>query len=82
VRAGERLWPEGCDATYELEALDILERLLRPTSAGDALEALYRDFQFRHGVRPTATEVLQPEFNPRSIGRRGWLNFVHHGRSY
>jgi superfamily II DNA or RNA helicase/HKD family nuclease/diadenosine tetraphosphate (Ap4A) HIT family hydrolase len=78
VRAGERLWPEGCDVTYELEALDILARLLRPTSAGDALEAFFRDFQFRNGVRPTATEVLHAGFNPRSSGHGGWLNFVRH----
>jgi hypothetical protein len=78
VRAGERLWPDGCDVTYELEALDILKRLLQPTSAGDALEAFYRDFLFRHGVRPTATEVLHAGFNPRSSGHGSWLNFVRH----
>lgn len=78
VRAGERLWPEGCSVVYELESLDILQRLLRPTSAGDALEAFYRDFQFRHGQRPTATEVLHAGFNPRSSGHGGWLTFVRH----
>ncbi|WP_293682659.1 DEAD/DEAH box helicase family protein, partial [uncultured Phenylobacterium sp.] len=78
IRSGERIWPEGCEVTYELEALDILEKLLRPTSAGDALEAFYRDFQLRNGLRPTATEVLHAGFNPRSSGNGGWLSFVRH----
>lgn len=78
IRAGERIWPEGCEVTYELEALDILQKLLRPTSAGDALEAFYRDFELRHGVRPSATEALHAGFNPRSNGHGGWLNFVRH----
>lgn len=76
IRAGERIWPEGCEVTYDLEALDILQKLLRPTSAGDALEAFYRDFHLRHGVRPSATEALHAGFNPRSNGHGGWLTFV------
>lgn len=76
IRAGECLWPDGCEITYELEALDIVARLLRPTAAGDALEAFYRDFLFRNGVRPTASEVVHAGFNPRSSGHGGWLNFV------
>jgi hypothetical protein len=78
ISAGEHLWPEGCEVTYDLEAIDILRRLLRPTSTGDALEAFYRDFELRHGVRPNATEVLHAGFKPGSNGHAGWLNFVRH----
>lgn len=78
IRAGERFWPDGCEVTYELEALDILQKLLRPTSAGDVLEAFFRDFELRHGVRPSATEALHAGFNPRTNGHGGWLSFVRH----
>jgi hypothetical protein len=78
IRAGEPLWPNGCDVTYELKALDIISGLLGSSSAGDALEAYYRDFQLRHEMRPTATEVLHAGFKPQSSGHGGWLNFVRH----
>jgi superfamily II DNA or RNA helicase/diadenosine tetraphosphate (Ap4A) HIT family hydrolase len=68
--------PEGCSVTYELESIRILEDLLRPARPEAALEAFYRDFLERHGVRPTAVEAFHEGFNPRANSERSWLGFV------
>jgi superfamily II DNA or RNA helicase/diadenosine tetraphosphate (Ap4A) HIT family hydrolase/HKD family nuclease len=68
--------PEGCSVTYELESIKILESLLRPARPEAALEAFYRDFLERHGVRPTAVEAFHEGFNPRANSERSWLGFV------
>jgi hypothetical protein len=68
--------PEGCSVTYELESVEILEDLLRPSRSEVAIEAFYRDFLERHGVRPTATEAFHEGFNPRSNSEHSWLGFV------
>ncbi|MDE5458443.1 DUF3427 domain-containing protein [Bradyrhizobium sp. CSA112] len=68
--------PEGCSVTYELESIEILERLLKPARPEAALEAFYRDFFERHGVRPTAVEAFHEGYNPRSNSERSWLGFV------
>ena len=68
--------PEGCSVTYELESIEILERLLKPTRPEAAIEAFYKDFVERHGVRPTATEAFHEGYNPRSNSERSWLGFV------
>lgn len=78
IRHGRVELPPGCEVTYELEALDILQNLLRRTSEADALEAFYLDFKERHGLRPTAQEIHHVGFNPRSTGHGGWLGFVRH----
>lgn len=49
--------PPGCSVTYELETIQILEKLLRPTTAEDVLRTAYVEFCDRHGHRPTATEL-------------------------
>jgi superfamily II DNA or RNA helicase/diadenosine tetraphosphate (Ap4A) HIT family hydrolase/HKD family nuclease len=68
--------PEGCSVTYELESIRILESLLKPARPEAALEAFYRDFLERHGVRPTAVEAFHEGFNPRANSERSWLGFV------
>jgi hypothetical protein len=68
--------PEGCSVTYELESIKILESLLRPARPEAALEAFYRDFLERHGVRPTAVEAFHEVINPRANSERSWLGFV------
>lgn len=78
VRRKEIEFPPGCEVTYELKALEILEGLLRSTKDADALEAFYADFKLRHGIRPTATEVFHAGFDPESTGHRGWFSFVRH----
>jgi superfamily II DNA or RNA helicase/diadenosine tetraphosphate (Ap4A) HIT family hydrolase len=68
--------PEGCSVTYELESVQLLENLLRPTRPEAALEAFYEDFLERQGVRPTAVEAFHEGFNPRGNSERSWLGFV------
>lgn len=78
VRRGEVKWPEGCEVTYDLEALDLLTGLLRSSERGDALEAYYLDFRERTGKRPKAVDIYHAGFNPRTTGHGGWLGFVDH----
>ncbi len=76
IRRQELELPEGCSITYELESIAILESLLKPARPEAALEAFYKDFLERHGVRPTAVEAFHEGFNPRSNSERSWLGFV------
>ena len=76
IRRQELELPEGCSITYELESIAILESLLKPARPEAALEAFYRDFLERHGVRPTAVEAFHEGFNPRSNSERSWFGFV------
>ena len=76
VRRQELDLPEGCTVTYELESIEILESLLKPARPEAALEAFYKDFFERHGVRPTAAEAFHEGFNPRANSERSWLGFV------
>jgi superfamily II DNA or RNA helicase/diadenosine tetraphosphate (Ap4A) HIT family hydrolase len=71
--------PPGCTVTYELEAKDILLKLIPTGSAGDRLEDYYREFKKVAGIRPLASQALFDGFNPRSTRRAGlgsWLEFV------
>lgn len=76
IRKGELDLPEDCSVTYELESIDILSNLLKPARPEAALEAFYREFSERHGVRPTAVEVFHESFNPRGNSERSWFGFV------
>jgi hypothetical protein len=76
VRKQDLDLPEGCSVTYELESIKILESLLKPARPEAALEAFYREFLERHGVRPTAVEAFHEGFNPRGNSERSWLGFV------
>ncbi len=40
------------------------------------MEAFYRDFEERNGVRPTAVETYHAGLNPRSNSERSWIGFV------
>jgi hypothetical protein len=70
--------PPGCEVTYDLQAIDVLKSLLRIGAGNELIEAYYRDFRERHGVRPRAVEVLHDGYNPRSVQRAhgSWLRFV------
>jgi len=78
LRSGQVQWPEGCEVTYDLRALDLMAGLLRSTSRGDAIEAYYQDFRERTGQRPKAIDVFHAGFNPRMTGHGGWLDFVRY----
>jgi superfamily II DNA or RNA helicase/diadenosine tetraphosphate (Ap4A) HIT family hydrolase/HKD family nuclease len=70
--------PPGCEVTYELEAIEILRTLLRPTGKDAALLAYYEDFLEMAGERPSALEAYQDGINPRATrgGYGSWLGFV------
>ena len=68
--------PAGCDVTYETTVIEILRHLLRPTRTEEMMELFYRDFEERHGVRPTAVETFHAGLAPRSNSERSWFGFV------
>lgn len=77
LEAGTLELPPGCSVTYELEAKDIIQKLLRRDDKD--LRAYYIDFVEREGVRPLAVEAFHDGFAPQSA-RRGygsWLSFVN-----
>ena len=77
IRDSQIALPPGCNVTYEMTAINILDQLLRPTRTEEFLESFYRDFEERHGVRPTAVEVLHAGFRPRTKGdRRGLISSI------
>lgn len=76
VLAGTMALPPGCSVTYDLHVVEILRDLLRPKSGMEDLEAQYRDFRLRHGLRPTAAEIAAMGFDPGRNGHGGWFDFV------
>ena len=76
IRNGEFKLPSGCEITYELEALDLLQSLLRRSDRGDEIDAYYTDFKMRHNRRPMALEMFHAGFNPKNTGHGNWFNFV------
>lgn len=70
--------PAGCEVTYELEAIDILRRLLRAPTAGEALSTWYEDTRAATGIRPTALEAFHECLSPRTAAptHGSWLRFV------
>jgi hypothetical protein len=72
--------PPGCSVTYDLEAIEMLRGLIKPTGATDALEQYYEETRDRLGRRPLAREVFQDGYNPRSARQHygSWLGFVRH----
>ena len=70
--------PADCGVTYELEAIEILEQLLRPTSRASELQAAYEAFREQHGQRPTARELaIQGTLTRASIKPFGsWFELV------
>ena len=70
--------PEGCEVTYELEAIEIMKSLLRPVGKDAALVAYYEEFVELAGERPTALEAYQSGLNPRAArgGYGSWFGFV------
>jgi len=69
LQAGEVDLPPGCEVTYELEAVDLLNSILREPTGGDVVRSYYETFRELHGRRPTASEALHDGYSPRSVGR-------------
>ncbi len=79
LRGGAEELPPGCEVTYDLEAIEILKSLIRSTPGQqDALVRHYDDFKTVHGVRPSAVEMFQEGYNPRTLRQQygAWTRFV------
>lgn len=76
IRDGTWELPAGCEVTYDLVAMEILEQLAKPVPAAQALRTYYEDFRERLGKRPTALETYHDHYSPRRTGGASWLGFV------
>jgi superfamily II DNA or RNA helicase/HKD family nuclease/diadenosine tetraphosphate (Ap4A) HIT family hydrolase len=78
IQRGEIDLPPGCEAIYELEAINIIRALLRPPKPDETLRLWFEDFRESHGQRPTAVEAFHEGYNPRSTRNSygSWLQFL------
>lgn len=78
IARGQAELPAGCEITYELETVDILNELFPLRTGPDAVAAYYTDFRERHGVRPLAAEMYHEGYNPRTMRTQNgsWVGFV------
>jgi len=79
LRAGTMELPDGCDITYELEAVEVLEKLLRPSTGEGLLRETYEEFQLVHDRRPTAREMHMAGAMRRTVVKASfgsWFGFV------
>ena len=77
LRKGEELeLSDGCSVDIELEAIDMLRRLVS-TGAKQALVMAYRELCDSRGTRPSIGELYRMGFNPGSLKTfDGWFEFV------
>jgi superfamily II DNA or RNA helicase/HKD family nuclease len=71
--------PAGCEITYDLQVVDVLTALLRPTTSEELLREAYEEFRVEHGRRPTAREMFMSGGLQRETLRRGfgsWFGLV------
>jgi superfamily II DNA or RNA helicase/diadenosine tetraphosphate (Ap4A) HIT family hydrolase len=78
LQRGEAQLPPGCSVTYDLEAIDLIEQVLRPASRSDTMSAFYDDFLKQHDQRPTAREAYHAGYNPRALRAThgSWFGYV------
>lgn len=76
VENGSFQMPVGCEITYDLRVIETLRAFLRSREGAAEIEAFYRDFKGRTGIRPTAAEVYRNGFDPRASGHGSWFTFV------
>lgn len=69
--------PQGCSIDIELEAIDLLRAMVRPSAPDIALHE-YMTFRDAHGRRPTAVELFDAGvgFAPIREGHESWFHFV------
>jgi superfamily II DNA or RNA helicase len=75
---GDLELPKGCSVEYELEALNILKQLARPTAVADQITYWYRSFRELHGRRPMASEAWHEGYDPKRLRNPfgSWVGFV------
>ncbi len=81
VAQGEMKLPAGCEITYDLEAIDILDRLLK-RDGQDAIDLWVSDFVEQQGTRPQLSELQNAGLNPRALFTKygswfGYLEYRH-----
>lgn len=81
VTQGEMELPAGCEITYDLEAIDILDRLLK-RDGQDAIDLWVSDFVEQQGARPQLSELQNAGLNPRALFTKygswfGYLEYRH-----
>jgi superfamily II DNA or RNA helicase/HKD family nuclease len=79
LKRSEAELPAGCEITYDLQVIDVLSALLRPTTSEELLREAYEEFRFQHGRRPTAREMFMSGGLQRETLRRGfgsWFGLV------
>ena len=75
---GVRDLPAGCRVTYDLEALDVLEKLARVSKKAEAFSDWFGTFAMTHGRRPSALEAYHGGFSPNDLPKavRPWFKAV------
>jgi superfamily II DNA or RNA helicase/diadenosine tetraphosphate (Ap4A) HIT family hydrolase/HKD family nuclease len=78
VSRGAAQLPPRCSIDIELEAIDLLRRLLPPGGTPHALVAAYREIQAARGERPTAGEIVRVGYALGSLraAHGSWFDFV------
>jgi superfamily II DNA or RNA helicase/HKD family nuclease len=77
LEGGDPELPLGCSIDVELDAIDLLRRLL--PSGADAVERMYRELQAARGERPTIGELYRSGYSPSVLRQAhgSWFEFVH-----
>lgn len=73
----QAVMPDGCSVELELEAIDLLEKLL-PRGATSALQRVYRELRAARGERQLAGELVRSgDLTLRALSQEGgWFGFV------
>jgi superfamily II DNA or RNA helicase/diadenosine tetraphosphate (Ap4A) HIT family hydrolase len=79
MRSGEFELPDGCSATFDVAAVDVLEKLAR-IGAKNALEEFCRSYAAEQGDRPTAMQAWRAGHNPAAArsAHGGWFGLIEH----
>ena len=78
LRAQDYVLPTGCAVTWDVEALDLLERLCPTSKKALEIRQWYEEFREANDQRPTAVEAYHCGFDPAALkGSYGsWFGFV------
>lgn len=81
LESGELDLPPGCEITYDLEAIDILNELLK-RDGQDTIDLWISDYVEQFGTRPHLAELHHATLNPRALFAKygswfGYLEYRH-----
>ncbi len=81
MESGEFHLPAGCSVAYELEVVQMLQKLAK-VSGRSGLEEYCRSYFEEEGERPSAAQAFYAGYNPSSIQAQygGWFSFVNRHR--